>query len=62
MLLMHYEILLMNENVVLWNYTGEMNTLIWDHKEHIKEATYKENVMLNIQIHTFNKGQIPFNI
>lgn len=52
----------MNENVVLWNYTGEMNTLIWDHKEHIKEATYKENVMLNIQIHTFNKGQIPFNI
>lgn len=62
MLLMHYEILLMNENIVLWNYTGEMSTLIWDNKEHIKEATYKENVMLNIQIYTFNKGQIPFNI
>lgn len=54
--------LLVNENIVSWNYTGEISTLTWDGKEYIKEITYKENVMLNIQIYIFNKGQIPFSI
>lgn len=64
MLSTYYEMLLVNENIVLWNYTGEISILTWDIIEHVKDTTYKENMMLNIQIYIiiFNKGQIPFNI
>lgn len=62
MLLMYYEMLLVNENIVLWNYTGEISTLTWDIREHVKDTIYKENMMLNIQLYIFNKGQIPFTI
>lgn len=54
MLLMHYEMLLVNDNTVLWNHTGEISTLPWESTEHINDVTYKENMMLNIQM--------PFNI
>jgi hypothetical protein len=40
----------------------EISTLTRDGTEAIKDTTYKEKRILNIQIYMFNEDQIPFNV